>query len=285
VYLNGSILGLSKHEIDARFDEIVDFAELSQFIDMQVRNYSSGMFVRLGFSVAVSLDPDILLVDEVLAVGDEAFQRKCLRHILGRIEQGTTVVLVSHAPGTIERACRRVAVLDAGRVVFDGPTADGLLFYHRMLGLEAADQAAARVARDAAVSLRVASLQDGSGRPRQVFETGERVRVVIELEALSGAPEAALVIDIRGSAGQSVFRTRHRLPAGAGSGELVFDVPSLALLGGDYDIALGVHEPGDAAPGIDRLLSFSVASADDVEGIADLRGSWTFIGEHVRAGR
>jgi ABC-type polysaccharide/polyol phosphate transport system ATPase subunit len=285
IKVSAALHGMSREEVESRIDEIIAFSELGHFIDAPTKTYSSGMLVRLGFAVAAHLQADILLIDEVLAVGDEAFQRKCVRHILGRIEQGTTVVLVSHAPGTIERACRRVAVLDAGRVVFDGPTADGLLFYHRMLGLEAADQAAARVARDAAVSLRVASLQDGSGRPRQVFETGERVRVVIELEALSGAPEAALVIDIRGSAGQSVFRTRHRLPAGAGSGELVFDVPSLALLGGDYDIALGVHEPGDAAPGIDRLLSFSVASADDVEGIADLRGSWTFIGEHVRAGR
>jgi ABC-type polysaccharide/polyol phosphate transport system ATPase subunit len=285
IKVSAALHGMSREEVEGRIDEIIAFSELGHFIDAPTKTYSSGMLVRLGFAVAAHLEADILLIDEVLAVGDEAFQRKCLRHIHGRIEQGTTVVLVSHAPGTIERACRRVAVLDTGRVVFDGPTGDGLLFYHRMLGLEAADQAAARQARDAAVSLRVASLQDGSGRPRQVFETGERMRVVTELHAVPGAPEAALVIDIRGPAGQSVFRTRHRLPAGAGSGQLVFEVPSLALLGGDYDIALGIHEPGDTAPGIDRLLSFSVASADDVEGVADLRGTWMFTGEHVQAGR
>jgi ABC-type polysaccharide/polyol phosphate transport system ATPase subunit len=285
IKVSAALHGMSREEVESRIDEIIAFSELGHFIDVPTKTYSSGMLVRLGFAVAAHLQADILLIDEVLAVGDEAFQRKCLRHILGRIEQGTTVVLVSHAPGTIERACRRVAVLDSGKVAFDGPTADGLLFYHRMLGLEAADQAAARQARNAAVSLRVASLTDGSARPRQVFETGERLRLVTEIEAVPGAPEAALVIDIRHSTGQSVFKTRHPLPAGSGSGQLVFEVPSLALLGGDYDIALGIHEPGDTAPGIDRLLSFSVASAEDAEGVADLRGTWTFSGEHVQAGR
>jgi ABC-type polysaccharide/polyol phosphate transport system ATPase subunit len=285
IKVSAALHGMSREEVEGRMDEIIAFSELGHFIDAPTKTYSSGMLVRLGFAVAAHLEADILLIDEVLAVGDEAFQRKCLRHILGRIEQGTTVVLVSHAPGTIERACRRVVVLDTGHVAFDGPTPDGLLFYHRMLGFEAADQAAARQARDADVSLRVAELQDVSGRPRQVFETGERVRVVTEIEAVTGAPEAALVIDIRGSTGQSVFKTRHRLVEGAGSGRLVFEIPSLALLGGDYDIALGIHESGDVAPGIDRLLSFSVAGVDDVEGVADLRGSWMFTSSEVQAGR
>lgn len=111
------------------------------------------------------------------------------------------------------------------------------------------------------------------------------MRVVTELHAATCTPEAALVIDIRAASGQSVFKTRHPLPAAGGGGRLVFEIPSLALLGGDYEIALGIHEPGDTAPGIDRLLSFSVAGADDVEGVADLRGTWTFTGAQVEAGR
>jgi ABC-type polysaccharide/polyol phosphate transport system ATPase subunit len=285
IKVSAALHGMSREEVEARIDEIIAFSELGHFIDAPTKTYSSGMLVRLGFAVAAHLDADILLIDEVLAVGDEAFQRKCLRHIHTRIERGTTVVLVSHAPGTIERVCRRVAVLDAGQVVFDGPTAEGLLFYHRMLGIEAADQAAAREARPGAVSLRTAGLEDGDGRSRQVFQTGERMRVVTELHAAGSAPGATLVIDVRAAAGQSVFKTTHSLPPDGASGRLVFEIPSLALLGGDYDIALGIHEPADTAPGIDRLLSFSVAAAEDVEGVADLRGTWTFTGAPVEAGR
>ncbi|HET9187273.1 MAG TPA: ABC transporter ATP-binding protein [Acidothermaceae bacterium] len=117
VYLNGSILGLSKRELDARFDEIVDFAGVEQFIDQPVKNYSSGMYVRLGFSVAINVDPDVLLVDEVLAVGDAAFQDKCMEKFADFRRAGKTVVVVSHAMGTMRTLCDRVAWLDGGRLV------------------------------------------------------------------------------------------------------------------------------------------------------------------------
>jgi ABC-type multidrug transport system ATPase subunit len=268
-----------------RVQEIIDFSELGHFIDAPIKTYSSGMLVRLGFAIAAHLAADVLLIDEVLAVGDEAFQRKCLRHILDRIEHGVTVVLVSHAPGTIEQACQRVVVLDGGRVAFDGPTAAGLLFYHRMLGVEDAEQAAARQARDGAVTLREASLRDAEGRERHVFETGDPFTLALDLEARADAPDVTLVIDVRDAAGSSVFRASRQLTTSAGGGQLRFEVPHLTLLGGDYDIAIGIHEPGDAAPGIDRLLSFSVRRADDAEGIADLRGRWTFAGAPTEARR
>jgi len=115
IYLNGSILGLSKRDIDSRFDEIVEFAGLEQFIDTPVKNYSSGMYVRLGFSVAINVDPDILLVDEVLAVGDEQFQRKCSEKFADLKEAGKTIVLVSHALGTVRNLCDDVLLLEHGR--------------------------------------------------------------------------------------------------------------------------------------------------------------------------
>jgi hypothetical protein len=241
------------------------------------------MLVRLGFAIAAHLEADILLIDEVLAVGDESFQRKCLRHIRARIDQGTTVVLVSHAPGTIEQACRRVVVLDHGRVAFDGPTAEGLSFYHRLLGAEDAEQAAARAARHGMVGVRSAALTDGDGRPRQVFATGEALRLVVDLDAAAGAPEVTLVVAFRSSSGQQVFRAKS--PTAGGAGQLVFEVPALPLLGGDYDVVLGIHEPGDTAPGIDRTLSFSVTGVDGADGVVDLRGVWTFRGAPVGAGR
>lgn len=283
--LNAALQGMSKIEIDARIDEMVAFSELGHFIDVPIKTYSSGMLLRLGFSVAAHVDADVLLIDEVLAVGDEAFQRKCLRHILARIEHGTTVVLVSHAPATIERACRRVVVLDTGRVAFDGPTADGLRFYHRMLGLEQADQEAARLARGAAVVLREAALLDVGGGARQVFAPGEPLRLELDLHAAVGGPDVDVVIDVRTAAGLSVFRSTTSVATGQGGGKLTLEVPRLSLLGGDYDVAIGVHEPGDTAPGIDRLLSFSVTEAQGAEGIADLRGSWTFAGDSVEVTR
>ncbi len=285
IHLTAALHGMSRPEVEERVDEIIAFSELGHFIEAPIKTYSSGMLVRLGFSIAAHLAADVLLIDEVLAVGDEAFQRKCLRHILSRIEQGTTVVLVSHAPGTIERACRRVVVLDHGRVVFDGPTSEGLLFYHRLLGVEDVEQAQARRERHGAVRLVEASLNDGEGRARQVFETGEAVRLVLDLEAAPGAPDVTAVIEVRQAGGHRVFLSQAPVATSSGGGRLVLDVPSLSLLGGDYDIAIGLHEPGDTAPGIDRLLSFSVAAIEGAEGIADLRGTWTYTGSRVEVSR
>ncbi len=134
ILLNGALYGMSREEIDARAPEIIAFSELGDFIDVPVRTYSSGMFVRLGFAIAAHLDADVMLIDEVLAVGDEAFQRKCETRIAERIEAGATLVLVSHDAALIDRSCERTVVLDGGRVVFDGPTSEGMPFYHRLMG-------------------------------------------------------------------------------------------------------------------------------------------------------
>src|SRR3954466_10188547 len=122
IYLNGALHGFSREEIEQRVDRIIEFSELGEFIDVPIKTYSSGMYLRLGFSIVAHLDADVLLIDEILAVGDESFQRKCLRRIAEQMEAGSTLVLVSHAPTAIERACERVVVLDHGKLVFDGRT-------------------------------------------------------------------------------------------------------------------------------------------------------------------
>jgi lipopolysaccharide transport system ATP-binding protein len=129
IYLNGSILGMNKAEIDIKFDEIVSFSGVRQFIDTPVKRYSSGMIVRLGFSVAAHLDPDILLVDEVLAVGDADFQKKCLQKLDDVSKSGRTVIFVSHNMGTISSLCNRVICIDGGQIVFDGKTEEGIKYY------------------------------------------------------------------------------------------------------------------------------------------------------------
>jgi ABC-type polysaccharide/polyol phosphate transport system ATPase subunit len=125
VFLNGAILGLKQKELLARFDDIVDFAGIGQYIDEPVKNYSSGMYVRLGFSVAINVEPDILLVDEVLAVGDEAFQRKCLERFADLKNSGKTVIIVSHAMGSVINMCDHVIWFKKGRKMADGRPAPG----------------------------------------------------------------------------------------------------------------------------------------------------------------
>jgi ABC-type polysaccharide/polyol phosphate transport system ATPase subunit len=126
VFLNGSILGLSKAKVGEFFDSIVDFSEIGEFIDTQVKFYSSGMYVRLAFAIAVHVDPDILLVDEVLAVGDEPFQQKCMARIRQFQREGRTIIFVSHNADQIREVCDRVVLLSHGEVTFDGSTDAGL---------------------------------------------------------------------------------------------------------------------------------------------------------------
>lgn len=126
VYLNAAILGLSHDDVDQYFDSIVEFSEIGNFIDTQVKFYSSGMYVRLAFAIAIHVDPDILLVDEVLAVGDEPFQKKCMAKIAEFQQDGRTIVFVSHAVEMIREICDRVVVLKHGHVVFDGGSDEGI---------------------------------------------------------------------------------------------------------------------------------------------------------------
>ena len=121
IHLNGSLLGMSRAEVKSKLDDIIEFAELKDFIDMPVKHYSSGMYMRLGFSVAAHVDPDILLVDEVLAVGDEAFQQKCQRRVEQLGKEGVTILFVSHDLEAVRRICQRAVWLDGGRICIDGP--------------------------------------------------------------------------------------------------------------------------------------------------------------------
>jgi ABC-type polysaccharide/polyol phosphate transport system ATPase subunit len=136
IMLNGALHGLNRAQILERMDAIIEFSELGDFVDVPVKTYSSGMFLRLGFAIAAHLDADVLLIDEVLAVGDEAFQRKCETRIAEQIAGGATLVLVSHDAALIERTCERTVVLDGGEVAFDGPTSRAMPFYHRLMGSE-----------------------------------------------------------------------------------------------------------------------------------------------------
>lgn len=273
IYLNGALHGFTRAEIDERVERIIEFSELGEFIDVPVKAYSAGMYLRLGFSIVAHLDADVLLIDEILAVGDESFQRKCLARIREQMEAGATLVLVSHDPTAIERACERVVVLDAGRVAFDGPVAEGLLFYHRLLGTDTSGGVSLR-AGSGALAVADLRLLDADARPRHMFRPGETMRVELALESAAPVARGVVALEVRDMRGDTLFRTDASVGPVNGRTEVSFDIARLALLGGDYDMAVAASDQ-DAPQIMDRVARFSVAAASDGEGVVDLRGEWT----------
>jgi ABC-type polysaccharide/polyol phosphate transport system ATPase subunit len=276
IYLQGALFGFDKPSIDARLDQIIAFSELGGFIEVPVKTYSQGMFLRLGFSIAAHLDADVLLIDEVLAVGDEGFQRKCLRRISEQIAAGATLVLVSHDLSAIERVCERVIVIDYGHVVFDGPTTDGLYRYRQLIGAEHGGGESVRPQRDnTALEVSDLELRDGLGRASALFHGGAALSIVIGLRAVQPILDARVVVELRAASGTALFRTSGPVElAPDGTATLAYEIPDLALLGGDYDVAVGAG--ADAAPIVlDRSSRFAVArEPSSAEGIVDLRGAW-----------
>jgi ABC-type polysaccharide/polyol phosphate transport system ATPase subunit len=180
VYVNGRILGMHADDVTRRFDEILDFSEVGSFIDTPVKFYSSGMFVRLGFAVAIVADPDILLVDEVLAVGDIAFQMKCFDRMDQIRDQGATVVVVSHALNSIRSLCERTLVFDKGSLRHDGPTEDGIALFHELMGEEREPDGRpirGQLPLDERAVLFDVELVDEDGRPTRSLHYGQRGRL------------------------------------------------------------------------------------------------------------
>jgi len=236
VYLNGSILGLTKRDIDSRFDEIVSFAGLEQFIDTPVKNYSSGMYVRLGFSVAINVEPDILLVDEVLAVGDEEFQHRSMEKFRAFRDQGRTVVVVSHALGTMRDMCNQVAWLDHGRVLDIGKP-DAVIDQYAGNVMEAPGHSPERTGSG---ELRIQEVVALPGRKAAgELVTGSGVRFRLEWEAATPVLDAAIELTIRTMDGMALgslssdCEGRGR-PITAGQGSVEVTVPTLPLAAGTY---------------------------------------------------
>lgn len=251
VYLNGAILGMSRKEIDKKFDDIVAFSELEEFIDTPVKRYSSGMQVRLGFAVATSVDSDILIVDEVLAVGDLAFQRKCfdrMEEIIKR--QGRTVLLVSHNIRQVDRLCSRVMLLDHGKIIADGNTGEICSLFYEQSNKKVGDNAKlakAHVDTTGEVELQSVDVLDNSGnRVTEIFSCGElRIRVRFQLKSSLNAAE--IIVGTHST--DFVYLTASTtnvdgkgmtLPAGVH--ELEYILPSFPLAPGIYCIRFSVFD-------------------------------------------
>ncbi|MGB7925670.1 MAG: ABC transporter ATP-binding protein [Pyrinomonadaceae bacterium] len=199
IYLNGSILGMRRREIARKLDDIVDFAGVRQFIDTPVKRYSSGMYVRLGFSIAAFLDPDILLLDEVLAVGDAAFQSKCLQRITELKQSGTTIVFISHDLGAVERLCDRVILVQRGEVAASGAARDVIAEYQQHATGFAASSSASGSAPESdgeskKVELTSLSFHDAQGREVSVSRTGDPITARFEYAARERIEDAVFEI-------------------------------------------------------------------------------------------
>jgi ABC-type polysaccharide/polyol phosphate transport system ATPase subunit len=179
VFLNGVILGLTRRQVAQRFNDIVAFAELKPFIDIPVKRYSSGMHARLGFAVAAHVDPDMLLVDEIFAVGDASFQRKCFDYIHAFLKSGRTAIFVSHYMSVVEQLCSRVLWLDHGRVAMIGEPGQVLNAYLDSVDQQALTSATGREHRDGHLRVIAMSLADGDGHERQTFRHGEDIVITL----------------------------------------------------------------------------------------------------------
>ncbi len=259
VYLNAALLGLSRKETDALFDDIVEFSELGERIDDPVKVYSSGMYVKLGFAVAVHVDPDVLLIDEVLAVGDEKFQEKCIDRITAFQEQGKTILFVSHALDQVRKLCDRAIVLDHGSVVFDGDSDHAVSILRRMLGVRSAMAADASEPGDESVVLEPVAIEDATlaphpgGDPRSTYNPGEACAVRVEVEIILderswAGGEVSVVVMGPGDVPLWVMR--------AGSHGFLRPVPGLWLV--DFVVP--------ALPPVQGPLTLAVAVSDGATG-------------------
>jgi homopolymeric O-antigen transport system ATP-binding protein len=211
VFLNGTILGMTRREIERQFDAIVDFAEIDDFIDTPVKFYSSGMQVRLGFAVAVQADPNVLLVDEVLAVGDFAFQMKCLRRIDEIRAAGASVLLVSHNLSMVERLCQRSVVLHDGTMRFDGPTSEAIACLHSLLDVdEAREQIGTAPLVPGIADIDEFTVLDESGDVVNASTTGARLTAHVTVTAHEDIDRPFLGLTIDGPRGDVIFHKGNR---------------------------------------------------------------------------
>jgi ABC-type polysaccharide/polyol phosphate transport system ATPase subunit len=283
VYLNGSILGLKKVEVDRVFDDIVGFAELEQFIDTPVKHYSSGMYIRLGFAVAINVDPEILLIDEVLAVGDEAFQRKCIDKVKSFQAEGRTIVVVTHASDLVRQMCDKAAALEHGVMVAHGEPNEVIReFRDRLL---AAATPAADIDPEAARSelspmwgkvkiedVRVVYANDH----RDNVVPGEPMKVTVAMESDGPVDDVVVGIAIYNTMGWMVFGTNTQL-RGVDLGRIdgrrvvTFEFPDVPLLDGTYPFTIGVHTAGGLVyDSWEQLRHFDVAAPARDIGLARL---------------
>jgi ABC-2 type transport system ATP-binding protein len=289
VFLNGSILGLSKRELERRFDEIVGFAGLERFIDMPVKNYSSGMYVRLGFSVAINVDPDVLLIDEVLAVGDEEFQRKCLERVAELRAAGKTIVVVTHSLMTVRSMCDEAIWLEHGRVRERGKADQVADAYLGQVHVDLQAQEDAHP-RPGVGKVRLVGLEmlDAAGRAIDQVCTGDAVTFRVHYEASEPVHDPVFSFSVHTPDGVLVTGPNTKeaevsIDKVDGSGVVDLVVPRLLLLLGNYDLSAECtnNTVSHSFDRLQRTFRFDVKPGSPHEtygGLTSLDGGWSIVG-------
>jgi ABC-type polysaccharide/polyol phosphate transport system ATPase subunit len=255
VYLNGSLLGFSRREMEAKFEKIVEFSELEKFIDVPIKHYSSGMHMRLGFAVAIHVDPDILLIDEILAVGDQAFQNKCLAKIAELKSQGVTILFVSHDLEAVRNLCTSAIWLENGMIQERGTTDRVIDSYLNNITTvtEARLSQEQRIGNNenrwgsGEVEITDVKFLDAQGRERRAFKTGERMVVRLRYHAHIEVKRPVFGIAIYSSDGVHINGPNtkfsdYAVGSVAGSGEIDYIVEKLPLLEGSYELSAAVYD-------------------------------------------
>ncbi|APW59901.1 ABC transporter ATP-binding protein [Paludisphaera borealis] len=244
VFLNGAIIGMGRREVARKFDAIVDFAEIGQFIDTPVKRYSSGMYVRLAFAVAAHMEPDIFLIDEVLSVGDLAFQRKCMDHARSLLSRDATLLLVSHNMFAIKAICDRAVLLSKGRVALEGPTEDVIRAYDQAGRLDMLTWASGMVGSDPTkcpIYITDFEVMGEDGRPRTLFKHGESMRMRLHYEAQEVVMNptfsvAVIRSDDTSCCNYNTLMDEFRTDAVSGSGAIELLTPPIKLSADLYSI-------------------------------------------------
>ena len=285
VYLNGAILGLKRRDIREHMDEIVAFAELERFVDLPVRTYSSGMVMRLGFAVAAHLEADLLLLDEVFAVGDEEFQRRCFGKIFEFKQRGGTIVFVSHDASAVQRLCERAVLLREGRVEADGPTQDAISRYHRLLADERDPaERGGGLSEYGSGEIRIAAarLYGPNGEERTQFSPGEPLSVVLELDAARPVAPPRLSYELRDEAGMVLSAGTQDTAELGWEGEpgrraVRFEVEELPLADGRFRMRFEVSDASGRHlyHWLDDALRFIVYPSDGGAGLVKIDGRWS----------
>jgi len=287
VFLEGAILGMTHAEIARRFDEIVAFSGVGDFIDTPVKRYSSGMYTRLAFAVAAHLESNILLVDEVLAVGDFEFQQKCLARMGELAGGGRTVLLVSHNVTAVQSLCRRCLLLDKGRLVADGPTRQVIAAY--LASSEAGERSRAWRAADAPandlVRLRGVRLEPTDGDPHEPLDISRPFRIVVDYERLAKPGRPILSLLLHDGSGVLVFDTSNHEPAPARPGPYreTCLIPGDLLNAGRYTLSVHLHSDEEESCELPELIAFDLLESGrdrrgwfgEWEGVLRPRFAWT----------
>jgi ABC-2 type transport system ATP-binding protein len=281
IFLNASLLGMSTREVERRFDEIVEFAELENFIDNQVKYYSSGMYIRLGFAVAVNVDPDILVVDEVLAVGDENFQRKCMGRIKQFQEDGRTILFVTHSPDLVRVICDRAVVLSSGGMLGYSSAAEAVKIYHDHLLTLApgsaitASEPVSTVPVYRPVNITSVELEHPGMGSRPYMLPGEDLTLHVGFEAMEVAPDLVFAVEIHDQTGELVFASdtegfsqRFDVPVGSGRVDLTFD--HIPFLDGTYTVAIDLKSRLGMVFDRREMVSFEVMNPGKSRGTVAL---------------